>query len=86
MRYNDKKSKKETAMLFSKDIPARCIWCKNGEAMDDGRVICRFRGPVPGDGKCRKYVYDPYKRIPPAKTGPKMPSLPLSLEDDGDKI
>ncbi|MBR3691222.1 MAG: hypothetical protein IKL89_00790 [Clostridia bacterium] len=72
-------------MLFAKDIPPRCIWCRHGEPMGDGRVICRYKGPVDGEGKCRRWQYDAYKRIPPAKKGPRMPSLPLSLEEDGDK-
>lgn len=66
-------------MLFSRDIPARCAWCRHGEAMDADRVICRRKGPVPADGSCRRYVYDPYKRTPPPPL--KRPKLTLPPTD-----
>ena len=62
-------------MLFSKDIPARCIWCKNGEAMDDGRVICRFHGPVPGENAANMPM-TPTSASLRQKQDPKCPLFP----------
>lgn len=50
-------------MLFRKKIPPACSYCAHGTLLEDGRVLCIKRGVVAG-GSCRKFRYDPCKRIP----------------------
>ncbi|MBO5410823.1 MAG: hypothetical protein J6A60_06145 [Clostridia bacterium] len=42
-----------------------CRICRHGRLSPDGEsVLCIKKGIVDPDGKCRRYVYDPLKRIP----------------------
>ena len=52
-------------MLFRKKIPRSCSYCIHGTKIDDEQVLCIKRGVVSVSGKCRKFSYDPCKRIPP---------------------
>lgn len=52
-------------MLFRKNIPHSCQYCACGTLLDDHLVLCTRKGVVSVDGKCRKFKYDPCKRIPP---------------------
>ncbi len=51
-------------MLFRKKITKACHYCRFGTKIDDEQVLCIKKGVVPVDGKCRKFQYDPCKRIP----------------------
>lgn len=51
-------------MLFRKKINRACTYCLHGTQIDDEQVLCMKKGVVPVDGKCRKFCYDPCKRIP----------------------
>lgn len=51
-------------MLFRKKIERSCSYCIHSTKLDDGQVLCAKRGVMPIDGKCRKFRYDPCKRIP----------------------
>lgn len=51
-------------MLFRKKIEKSCSYCKFGAKLEDEEVLCAKRGLVPMYGKCRKFQYDPLKRIP----------------------
>ena len=51
-------------MLFRKKMPRSCYYCINGTHMNDDEVLCVRRGVVRIDHKCRKFRYDPCKRIP----------------------
>lgn len=52
-------------MLFRKEIERSCEYCTNGTVIDEEQVLCIKRGVVPLSSKCRKFCYDPCKRIPP---------------------
>lgn len=52
-------------MLFRKKIPRSCTYCAYGTKIDDEQVLCVKRGVVSAEGACRKFDYDPCKRIPP---------------------
>lgn len=52
-------------MLFRKKMPRACSYCINGTKLNDEEILCMKRGVVPADRACRKFSYDPYKRIPP---------------------
>ena len=52
-------------MLFRKDIPRACEYCARGTKYDDESVLCAKKGLVSAGGQCRKFKYDPCKRVPP---------------------
>lgn len=51
-------------MLFRKKIEKCCIYCAHGTKLDEEQVLCIKKGVVPLYGKCRKFSYDPCKRVP----------------------
>lgn len=51
-------------MLFRKRIEKSCGYCTYGTKLDDEQVLCIKKGVVTVDSKCRKFCYDPCKRIP----------------------
>lgn len=51
-------------MLFRKKIEKSCSYCRFGAKLDDDQVLCAKKGIQPIDGKCRRFKYDPCKRIP----------------------
>ncbi len=52
-------------MLFRKKMQKACVYCVHGTQISEDQVLCTKRGAVLLDGKCRKFQYDPCKRIPP---------------------
>lgn len=52
-------------MLFRKDIEPRCAYCTRCAPAEEGMVICRKKGIRLETDKCRKFKYDPLKRVPP---------------------
>ena len=57
-------------MLFRKKHPRLCSYCMHGTALDDGCVLCIKKGVRGSDDCCRKFSYDPCKRIPPKTKAP----------------
>lgn len=51
-------------MLFRKKIDRYCTYCRYAGKMDGQTMICQHCGVVPADHHCRKFRYDPLKRIP----------------------
>lgn len=51
-------------MLFRKKIEKSCNYCKYGTKLDDLSILCTKRGIVDIGGRCRKFSYDPCKRVP----------------------
>lgn len=66
-------------MLFRKTMEKSCACCARAIKIDEDTMACRRKGPVPADGACRCFRYDPFKRIPEAP----MPE-PDHIETDGD--
>ena len=65
MLYNIKdKDERGISMLFRRKIPRSCSYCVNGTALDEEAVLCTRKGIVPAYKACRKFKYDPCKRIP----------------------
>ena len=62
-------------MLFRKKIDRYCTYCQFAGKIDEDSVICRFCGVVPAAHHCRRFRYDPLKRVP---SRPK----PLNAEED----
>lgn len=52
------------AMLFRKKIERACAYCVHGTKLDDGQILCAKKGLKLEDEKCRRFKYDPTKRIP----------------------
>lgn len=51
-------------MLFRKKIQKSCEYCTNGTTLDNGQILCVKRGLTDNVEKCRKFQYDPFKRVP----------------------
>ncbi len=51
-------------MLFRRKIPHSCSYCAFGTYLDNDQVLCTKYGVVSTYYKCRKFKYDPCKRIP----------------------
>lgn len=51
-------------MLFRKKMEKSCTYCRFGTMLEDGLVLCTKRGVADAGRKCRKFSYDPTKRIP----------------------
>lgn len=51
--------------LYGKDVLPRCLYCEHGQPVKDtGHINCRYRGVVTDGYSCRKFRYDPLKRVP----------------------
>ena len=51
-------------MLFRRKIERACGYCARAVRIDEDTVACRRKGPVPAEGSCHRFKYDPLKRIP----------------------
>ena len=52
-------------MLFRKKIDRSCSYCLYGADLDGDKILCSKKGVKTPEDKCRKFKYDPCKRIPP---------------------
>lgn len=67
------------AMLFRKKIERSCSYCLYSTQLEMDMVLCSKKGMKCADDKCRRFKYDPTKRIPP-----KAKALDFSKYDDQD--
>ena len=51
-------------MLFRKKIDRYCSYCAFAGKINDEQMICQKWGVVPASHQCRRFRYDPLKRIP----------------------
>lgn len=51
-------------MLYRKNIKPLCAYCIRAGQVDDVKMICPKRGIVSAEGNCRRFRYDPLKRVP----------------------
>lgn len=51
-------------MLFRKKIDRHCAYCQFAGRIDEDTMICQFCGVVPCEHQCRRFRYDPLRRIP----------------------
>ena len=54
----------EVVMLYREDIEGCCEYCRYSRPMGDGEAVCERRGIVSVSGCCRRFRYDPLRRIP----------------------
>ena len=52
-------------MLFRKNHNRACAYCAHGTATGDGQILCAKKGIKNDTDACRRFSYDPCKRIPP---------------------
>ena len=52
-------------MLFRKKIERSCTYCAYGVMLEEDQVLCSKKGARSAAKPCRKFQYDPTKRIPP---------------------
>lgn len=52
-------------MLFRKKIERSCSYCVYGTMLEEEQVLCVKKGLRGAPKPCRKFKYDPCKRIPP---------------------
>lgn len=57
-------------MLFRRKMPRSCSTCLYGTDYSDHQILCTKRGVVTDTDSCRKFRYDPCKRIPPCLKAP----------------
>ena len=63
-------------IMFSKDIEKICAYCEYGTKLHNNHILCKKKGIVSENSKCRKFLYDPTKRIP--KKRPPLPKLEIT--------
>ncbi|HBT63311.1 MAG TPA: hypothetical protein DEB10_01440 [Ruminococcaceae bacterium] len=64
--------------LYGNNVEATCEYCLYGRRSSDGKaVLCPKKGVMPLYHHCRKFIYDPLKRIPSHQ-----PQLEKFSEDD----
>ncbi len=51
-------------MLFRKKITRSCSYCIYATRLNEEQVLCVKKGIADAMGACRKFRYDPCKRIP----------------------
>lgn len=60
------------------NVTPKCAYCKHGVISSDGEsVLCRKKGVLDKNSGCKKFSYDPLKRIPEAP-----PELPTFSADE----
>ena len=53
--------------LFRKRMTKACAYCAHGTALDEDQILCPKKGVMSVTAKCRKFIYDPCKRVPVKK-------------------
>ena len=66
-------------MLFRKKTPRSCTTCLYAASLSDHQLLCSKRGIVADSCACRKFRYDPCKRVPK-----KAKALDFSKYDEED--
>lgn len=51
-------------MLFRKKMEKSCAYCRYGTRLEEDMILCTKKGVGSVLAKCRKFRYDPTKRIP----------------------
>lgn len=67
------------SMLFRKKIERSCSYCLYSTQLEDESILCTKKGLCSMEDACRKFKYDPCKRIPA-----KAKALDFSKYDDAD--
>ena len=66
-------------MLFRIKMERSCQYCRFGTQINEEMMLCAKKGIVQPCDDCRKFRYDPFKRVPPK---PKALDFSKYEEDD----
>ena len=66
-------------MLFRKKMERSCEYCAHSTKLGEDQMLCTKCGVVSVTYRCRKFSYDPFKRVP---SKPKALDLSKYEEDD----
>jgi len=66
-------------MLFRKKMQRNCLYCLHATVLSETEILCVKKGVRGADVPCRRFKYDPCKRIPPR---PKAPDFASYDKDD----
>ncbi len=62
------KSEKDCKFETDGATERSCRYCEHAQPLSNGDdVLCSVHGVVSCTGDCRRFVYDPLKRVPPAR-------------------
>lgn len=61
--------------LFQKKIEARCAYCVHSRPLSEDQVACTKKGVMSMSSSCRKFEYDPLRRVPPRPVKPEFSGL-----------
>ncbi len=50
--------------MFRNEIDPRCIYCSRGRPVAQGEIGCVYHGVVKEYYHCKRFQYDPLRRIP----------------------
>lgn len=51
--------------LFDRKIDPMCLYCKHGKMLSEQEIACPKRGVQRATSSCRRFRYDPLRRVPP---------------------
>lgn len=55
----------KSSKLYSKEISPKCLYCSYGRSVNDSKeILCKKTGVMQPDSCCKKFKYDPLKRVP----------------------
>ena len=70
--------KKKNKKSEKSEVSKLCIYCENATVIaDEENILCSLHGIVNKEFCCKKFAYDPLKRVPRP-----MPPMPKLSEDD----
>jgi len=73
-------SPKGEIVMPNPEITRVCVFCESATVLADGEsVVCESKGVVCADHVCRKFKYDPLKRVPEPMA--QLPHLELPPEE-----
>lgn len=58
-------------------VQPKCEYCETGTLASNGNILCPKMGVLSPDFSCKKFKYDPLKRVPK-----KLPDLPEFSPED----
>ena len=62
-------------MIFRKNVEPACAYCKHSAPAGEDSCICVKKGIVSLWDSCRRFSYDPLRRVPEAAPAPKTEGL-----------
>lgn len=68
-------------MLFSRLLDPSCSYCRFGRPIGGGEIACVKRGITSENGHCRKFKYDPLRRVPERRQHPLKGIMPPDMEE-----